>query len=297
MILGLILLVSAGLMWCAFGILISFSVKKSINFYAVVAVQSVLSAIGGWIFVSDYRLLLTENFPRFGELSIIMLISGLICSLGIFIMHFAMQSGHHGIVYTISQSSLMIPFIVSVFIFNELLSPVKLAGIVLVLMSFAAFGFSQVSRNSGDKKRWNKNWFIIAVSAFLLLGFHQSLTIIPSYWENWSDTENFRATLLLSGISLGYISFMVIRKISLDLKSIWIGILLLPIGLPSQVVFYKGMDLLAKENLISLVYPLAVGTNIVSFSMYSLFLKKERGTPLSISGIVLGLIGLVLIST
>ena len=81
-----------------------------------------------------------------------MLSSGIICSFGVILMQKGMRGGHHGIVFTISQSAMIIPFLCGIIIFGEKITLYQLAGMIFVLISFVAFGMGQ-----GESKRVMKN--------------------------------------------------------------------------------------------------------------------------------------------
>ena len=129
-----------------------------------------------------------------------------------------------------------------------------------------------------------------------LVRLHQILTIVPSHWSGWSDVANIRIPLFITGILSGYILVLLKQKTFPSKKDAWFGTLLVPLGFPSLIFFYKGMDLLVKENLISMAYPLAVGTSIVVFMIYSLFYLRERTPKIAILGVFVGIVGLTLIS-
>jgi len=100
----------------------------------------------------------------------------------------------------------------------------------------------------------------------------------------------------MTGILSGYILGMVRQKTIPNKKDLWFGTMVVPLGFPSLIFFYRGMDLFAEKNLVSMVYPLAVGTSIVTFMSYSLFYLRERTPKIAIVGICVGILGLILIS-
>ena len=58
---------------------------------------------------------------------------------------------------------------------------------------------------------------------------------------------------------------------------------------------YPSMDALAKRGAGSLAYPLLVGSCVGGFSLYSIFILKEKCTPLQKAALLCCLAGIILI--
>ena len=293
---GIIYIIFSGICWCLNGIVFSYTAKKSMNFIQIVLISTSLSTIIAWVYFLNYSSTNIAIPPKAGMLSVIMIISGMICSFGLIIMQKAMQKGHHGIVYSISQSAMIIPFLYSIIVFNESITLFKTVGIALIILSFIAFGTGQSNSIKNDYKSPFKFWFSLAISSFLIIGIHQILTLLPIYWPNWTDSSNMRVPLLFTGFSIGYIFIFFTHKTKIEKRSILFALMLIPLALPSQFIFYRGMDIFAKLNIVSVAYPLAVGTNIIAFVIYSLFFLKEKSPKIYIAGVLIGVSGLMLLA-
>ena len=116
MFLGIILVITAGLIWGMNGIIFSYIARKSMKFHVVIGVQAAWGVLLSWILISNLKVLMTEQIPYVGLLTVVMIISGMLCSIGMMIMQRALKMGHHGIVFTISQSAMLIPFMFGVFV-------------------------------------------------------------------------------------------------------------------------------------------------------------------------------------
>ena len=61
--------------------------------------------------------------------------------------------------------------------------------------------------------------------------------------------------------------------------------------MPGYWLTFRGLDALQEVKATGLFFPLAVGTNILTFTLYSLC--RERWTWMGAAGLALGLAGLV----
>jgi len=296
MFLGIFLVIIAGILWGLNGIVFSYIARKSMKFAAVIGVQAAWGVFLSWILISNLKVLTTENIPYIGLLSVVMIGSGILCSTGMMIMQRALKMGHHGIVFTISQSAMIIPFLFGVIVFGESINYLKWTGLLFVIFSFITFGSERSTSEESKPHKSSYIWFVLALIVFILLGIHQILTIIPLQWNGWSDTANIRIPLFMTGILMGYILAMVSQKTFPGKKDLWFGTMVVPLGFPSLIFFYKGMDLLVTKNLVSMAYPVAVGTTIITFMTYSLFYLRERTPKIAIVGVFVGIAGLTLIS-
>ncbi|MBN2011296.1 hypothetical protein JW960_18270 [candidate division KSB1 bacterium] len=293
---GLVLIFLTGILWCANGIVLSYITRKSMDFISYISVQAALNMVGAWLFIGDIRLVMCGNIDRLAQLNILMLGSGFTGIIGTIFMQKAMRTGHHGIIYTIAQSAMIIPFITGVVLFSERFQLLNMIGMVLVVVSIMAFGMERTNSKQQSHGMTSNAWFYLALLSLLAIGLTQTLTTVPSYWINWSDEANLRVPLLMTGSALVLFIIAIIQKTQFTKKSILIGTSSSFFVLPSTFIFFKAMDVLAQHNKVALAYPLAVGINILSFAIYSMFMIKEKTTLMHILGIVTGFTGLMLIS-
>jgi drug/metabolite transporter (DMT)-like permease len=64
-------------------------------------------------------------------------------------------------------------------------------------------------------------------------------------------------------------------------------------AIPSHLFCYKSLDRMAAYDKAGLVYPIAVGTCVFSFAIYSVFLLQEERTSWHVWGIVVGGLGIL----
>lgn len=295
MLQGIALVFLTGLSWSAVGVVYSHVARRRLDLFAVKGVQTVLGAVFAWIFIADWPVLLDGPPPRLGALAGVMVCSGALSGIAVIVMQKAMRAGHHGVVWTMGQSAMVFPFIYGVAAFGEEAPLRRCAGVAFVLASLVLFGLKRRSV-APAKGEASGLWFPLAMLTFLLLGAHQSLATTPAHWKGWEDAARMRVPLSTLGVALVYVVPTVSRRAWPDRKSLVFGLILLAIAVPTQVVFYKGMDALRPHRMVSLAFPLAVGTCIVVFALYSALVLRERVTGASVAGILMGTAGLALIS-
>jgi len=296
MIEGMFLITLTGLIWCGNGIIFSYAARKSLDFIAIMFTATLLGAILFWIFMSKPQMILNGTASRLSELAIIMLSSGIIGTIGVIIMQKAMRSGHHGIVWTISQFALIVPFFWGIIVFQEPTTLLKNIGILCVLTSFLAFGAGQ-SRSQQQADKPILFWFPMTMLAFVILGIHQSISLIPGYWQNWEDSANLRGALINTGFFLSYLIAVIFSgRLPTNRTVLKLGLLSGVLVFISPITLFRSMDLLARANMLSMVYPLTVGTCIIAFIIYSILFLKEKSSFTTLAGIGVGIAGLILIS-
>jgi multidrug transporter EmrE-like cation transporter len=193
---------------------------------------------------------------------------------------------------------MIFPFMTGILFFNVEPKLIRFAGLFLILGSLFLSGLGKNNDSHGG------NWKLLAFIAFLITGVVQNLVNLPSYFES---TQNVTPIYRTFTLALGVFTMAVIhtwhlrKKIAFkkNLSSRWLwgfNIILQLIGLTFAVVLqYPAMDTLAKCGAGSLSYPLMVGSCLVGFSCYSMFILKEESTPLQKGAFVCCLAGIIMI--
>ena len=153
-------------------------------------------------------------------------------------------------------------------------------GIIMVVKAF-----SLGSGMNRYKVKLNKNWLIFCITAFLASGIYQTISAIPSQFQ-YTDTINFRGF----SFALGILLFFGIAKFALKIKNdpLCIKIGFFTGGFIATIVqftMYKAMDLLALNDAVYMYYPIVTALTILLYSLYSMFVLKEKFRPLQILGL------------
>jgi len=303
---GIIGMVIVGSSWCLVGLVMGDAPKKGIEPGLVQLFGAVFSVI-----LSLLILICGTQFPEMPA-SVVLWTCGAY-ALGGFLnffmlqlMSYAMQRGPNGVIWAIIQSGLIFPFIGGVMIFNVSLNAFRITGIILILIALGCFALSKdntVKQNSG--KNWRNSWKIPAFIALAIVAVQQNLTTAPSYYQSAQMVPSVARALATSGGALlaALIYEMVRmtpeRKASLldNLKNwtLWkyIGALQFFSLLFAYTLFYPGMDIMANHGLGGMCYPMMVGSCIVSFTLSSALILKEKFRPVQMLALLFCMLGLV----
>jgi len=99
-----------------------------------------------------------------------------------------------------------------------------------------------------------------------------------------------------AGFFLAYLAPMIFYRQMPNRATIKLSILSAVFVFASPITLFGSMDVFAKLNLVSLVYPLTVGICIIAFFIYSCLFLKEKLSLSIIFGMITGITGLMLIS-
>ncbi|MBD3383464.1 hypothetical protein GF407_00935 [candidate division KSB1 bacterium] len=291
---GILLIIITGLLWAAMGVAFSYIAKKSMDFTAVMGLSTLLALLMAWSLVPDYQKVFSQHYDRFPLLAVVLVLSGFLSSLGLIAMQKGMQTGHNGIVWTIGQSALIAPYLAGVVIFQEPATALKITGMSLVLFSLVILGITQSSDLPADQLKNRRRGYLFALLAFTVLAIHQIMATLPSHWQNWTDDARLRVPLLTTGVFLAYPGFCMIKNRYPRRNELSMSLITALIGFPASITLFKSMDYLEPAQMISLVFPLSVGTCIFSFLLFSLFILREKTSYLSLAGLICGLSGMIL---
>lgn len=292
---GIMLIAVTGMLWCGNGIIFSYAVRKSLNFFAIMAVSTFIGTVLFGIFQSRPTLIFNGSISRLPELILAMVSSGAIGTIGVILLQRAMRIGHHGVVWTISQFAFIFPFLFGVLVHHEPLTGMKQWGILIILISVLAIGMGDSRQPVRAGGSWII-WFSLSLAAFAVLGIHQTVALVPNFWPNWDDEANLRGFLLNSGFFISYLIVLLATRGRLDRGTIKLGLLSGIIVFVSPITLFGAMDVLEKYKMLSMVFPLAVGICIVAFVSYSALFLKERSSSITLIGVGAGIAGLVLIA-
>lgn len=290
--LGILFVIITGLLWAAFGALASYATRRGIHPPAMLAGAAALSVTLAWALVPRYSLMAAGPPARWGVLVAVMVTAGVLGSSGVLAMQRGFSLGPHGVVWTIGQSALVMPFLVGITLFAEPVAWPRLVGVGLVVVCLVLLGRANHGGDGGRVPA--RRWLWPALLGFACLGAQQSLSTVPSYWRGWEDAAHLRIPLTLTGSFLCYLTAALIARSRIDRRSLVLGLAVSAITLGSLFLFYRGLDALQAVHMVSLGYPIAVGTAIVTFAAYSRLVLRERSSPAGTVGLLVGLVGVVL---
>jgi len=241
-----------------------------------------------------WSLLAAGHVPRLGQLVAVMGASGIFTAIGMSAMTAAMGRGHGGISWAISQSAMIVPFVLSVAVFGDRVGAAGGIGMVLLFAMVAVLG---ARGGTARGTHTGRGWFLVVAAAFLSLGASQALSIIPQRWPGWTDTANLRIAVS-SAFFLATLALAWLVKGGRPIKG-RIALLALAhaaLGFSGQVALFRAIDLLNPHGLVALCHPLSTGATILSFSIYSRVALGERFRTAATAALAAGLLGLLFLA-
>ena len=290
MFIGILFLVLTSILWVVQGVVVSVAAEKKLNLSAI---QTVMAFI-----------IMCLTLPLFfvaGKVNIIIVIAlivGGICNCGAnLLMNLAMKNGPHGMTWAISQSAFVIPFIMGIFVFKVPCSPIRAAGIILLLISMAVMGIYG-KKDEGGQGTGKFNWIIFCVLAYIVIGMSQCGGSLPSYFiaDSVSSISNvlFRVGLLCTGIFIGgLLNWMFVDHIPVCRNGFAKQTFLLTAStITSSLLTFKAFDIITGYDAGAIGYPVITGLSIAFFFVYTAVKLKEKLSIPAIIGVLLCLTGI-----
>ena len=192
-----------------------------------------------------------------------------------------------------SKMSLIIPVVFAVYLYGDSMSFVKIAGVVLALLSVYLTFYP-----SGNGKQTNKKLLIFPIILFVGTGLLDTLFKYTEHkYLTGNDLNLFLSSLFTVAAFAGFIVVIIMitaMRNPLHIKSIIGGVVL---GIPNYGSIYFLMRTLEIENFESSVIFPVNNIGIIGLSaIAAFFLFKEKMTMINWTGIVLSIIAIAMIA-
>ena len=303
---GIAAMVTVGMSWCLIGLVMGEAPKKNIDVAMVQFFGAIVSTLASLsiVFVTGETI---GDVPMkwFFTTLLLYFFSGFLNFFMLQLMSKAMQTGPNGIIWSIIQSAFIFPFIGGILFFDVKFTFLRGIGIFLLLTALFCFGRVKDNSVKGSDGKWKRLAFI----CFGIVAIQQNLTTAPSYFEEAREIPSIIRTLansfgvlLAAAISNGIkISrqpeFKEVLKKSFFNRHLWKYVCALQFFslIFAYTLQFPGMDVMAKAGLGGMCYPTMVGSCIVSFTLSSVFILKEKVRKIQMAALVLCILGLILI--
>ncbi|MHC4872432.1 MAG: hypothetical protein ACYTFY_11360 [Planctomycetota bacterium] len=289
------MMIATGLCWTTAGVVSSNAAQKNLKAWDIFRISGILSLLigAGAAYFSGIELNINDNsmVKQFYFLGL----AGIASISGMLILQKAMRIGHNGILWALSQSAMVIPFFVGVLMFDEKVTLSTGIGITMIISSIIIFSIQR--EKSEEKNPGSRMWLLLGLITFIFFGATHTLSILPSYMKLNNLSIIMRAVFMQLGALSVLLTISAIKRSVPQKKSIKPALTLLTSGLLCQyVLFFRGLDILAKAGVGSIGFPIAVASCIIGFTFYSIFFIKEKTTRVQYLGLLCGLVGVVAIS-
>lgn len=286
---GIILTLATGALWCGVGIVYGRAAEKRDGFALFLAVGGLCFAAVSWSATPPAAAPVATVLT----VAAVMIPAGILGQLGFLALCGAMRRGGHGVSWGIAQSAMLCPFAAGVLLFGEHASAARLAGIGLLTTALVPLSCANRGNGEADGRR---SFLAFAFLAFALIGMQQVLTLIPNRLpESGAAALSWRVPLF-SLCGLGWFAAAYLRR-EKGLRAI------LPLALlygllvaAGQLTMFRALDRLSEAGAAGIAYPLAVSVSVAFFSLYSVWLRKERTGLAGGVGILLAVFGMILLA-
>ena len=297
MLFGILCLVFTGLVWLGPGAVISNSAKKGLSLDFILGMTAVLTM----------AIALPVYF--FGNSSvhpvawIALPASGILNYLCFVIARAAMKKGPSGLTWAIMQSAFIMPFLMGVLFFDVPCSLWRWIGLGAMVVSMFLMGCGGPAGKAEDKSKYSRKsvWLFYAFLALFAAGASQCTFNLPSYFvaEQGGGIDNmiFRAGINSVGAFLIFFCAPLWNKECFNSRGTLVSILLLTLtSLCGILTLFTGLDTLVSHGAGAIGYPVALGSNIAAFLIYTSIRLKERLSPSAVAGVSCCMVGIVLLA-
>ena len=288
---GIIFTLITGLAWTGVGICFSHVVKKNIHFTGFMLLYSLVISVAAWIFFPDYAKLGQVTANDWKILLLTMLPCGLFGMAGFMMMRTAMASGHHGVVWALAQSAVVVPCLFAVTVFHERIGWPATVGVGLLVAGMAMLSAGRKSEGNVT----SRGWLVMALCSFLLIGIGQTFSLLPSYLKMIAAGGSLRVPLVVSA-GIVWLVPVIWQRRGIGMETVIPALIYAALVLIGQYGLFQALDAMSVCGAGSLVYPLAIGISIVMFALYSRFYLREKAGVVMISGIVAMAGGIILMA-
>ena len=231
--------------------------------------------------------------PMLWQLTALMLLAALLNNTGHLLMLANMKRGHKAASWAIGQSSMAIPFVMAGALFGEWCGFWGWMGIAAVVGGIALLA---TARRGVHQEKIDSVWLLMALANFACYGLGQTCTSTPSHWAGFTDLANLRvAEQMLFNTAFYLIIILFVQK-RFDRRTLPLGSIYAVFSYLSYLLIFWLLDRMTGLGCSRVVWPIAVGTCIVGFSLYSRLRIREPFSRRDLAGIAGITAGLVLLA-
>lgn len=295
LLIGIVMLVVAGLGWAVTGTLLSHLARHRIPAAAVLAMQMLVAMTLAWVILPDYSALAESGITVHWRLVLLMFSGGLINGVGVLTMQYAMRSGHTGVVWAIGQSALVLPFIVGLAFFDESVTVMRVLGVGAILTALIIYASSRSHApvTAPGAAPSDSRWFLKALSVMLIFGVSQSVMSLPSHLPALTDTARLRVPSFFLGFCLFFVVVWARHPLRPQPRTLGFAAICGVTAVTSTLLLFLGLDRLAQAQMVSIGFPIGIGASILFYTLYSLAILREPFSLRHASGMAANLGGLV----
>ena len=284
---GILLALAAGLFWNVSGIVNSICARKDYDLYSYLLTNVIFTAVFTGILSGGATGVFRRELLLFAGVS---MLSGVINTSGALFLQKALQKGHHGIVFLISQASPAIPFIAGMTLLGDKPSFLKVGGVLLIFAGMVLAALPGLRKRGPNAEGKKIEWLLPALLSFGCFGIAHTMLALPSLMTLPEGTEKYRTFLFYCGSSLLMTTAVTLRRragtVAVNRALLLIGVIAAALNVCSMGLFFKALDHLASAHAVGLGSALAVSASLAGFTLYSWFYLREKREPAALAGLL-----------
>ena len=205
----------------------------------------------------------------------------------------AMGLGHSAITFAIVQSSMLVSFLYAALAWDESIDCLKMVGMALIVGMFLLVG--PWRKDGSERIIGDPKWFPACLSSAMLGGIAQVLYILPSRWPCWNDTAGLRVPLFMFGMLSAFTVCGIVQRRHVKRVMLFPAALIGILTAGSLFVLVLAIDRLTPLKMAGLIYPVTIAGGVLLYSLYSFVWLKEPFSARHWSGLIAGIIGIMLL--
>ncbi len=265
-----------------------FDIYKVTTLYAIITNYVVACGVGLFFYEGTVTIVEIPKKPWFWGTFLL----GLLFIIVFNLMAATAQKVGVSVASVATKMSLVIPVVLSVFLYKEALGALKVIGIVLALIAVYFASYKESSVKTGKKA------LLLPMMVFLGSGLiDASLKYVQERYIDETEFPLFSATVFGSAATIGFLLIMAKsfqKPLRFNIKNVIAGIAL---GIPNYFSIYFLLRALQNEDLTSASVFTINNVAIVMFStLLGILLFKEKLSVKNWGGIVLAIVSILLVA-
>lgn len=203
----------------------------------------------------------------------------------------AMSVGAMSITAICVMYGMIIPAVAGPIFWKEPIGILQIPGIILMILSL----WFMKEKTPAEKQKTAKKWMLLALFAFILSGMAGVMEKIHQSTESKEERMSFVCIACLFMFVFSVLAVLITKKKTDNNVKTKIPFIAILSGL--VIGFYSTVNLILAGKLDSMIYyPVANGGAMILTVIVAAVIFRERFTRSSIFGIILGLLGILLLS-
>lgn len=232
---------------------------------------------------------------------LVMAAAGIINQAAMLAASRSMTLGPSSPAWAILQSSMVLPFLYSLLFWGERAGAFQIIGLPLtlaaiVLLSGWSIGMGKAAQADHKYSAGYSRWLVMVALAFILNGVQQIFFLIPSHVPAWREVYSARVFIGQAASTLFFLVLFLFSRQKITRGHVLVALPLTCCVIFGQLVFLLGADILAEGGLSGIAFPFVVVGIILVFTLYSRFVLKDEVTAKQWIGVVVGVLGILLLS-